>query len=55
MCMVVVVLVRQVVVSSQYDGSVFVVVVRHFFVFGLFERAKYIRLETINQIVISNV
>ena len=53
--MVAVVLVRQVVVSFQYDGSVFVVVVRYFFVFGRFERTKYIRLETINQIVILNV
>ena len=34
---------------SQYDGLVFVVVVRHLFVFGRFERAKYIRLEKINQ------
>ena len=46
---VVFILVRRVVVSSQYDGLVFVVLMRHLFVFGRFERAKYIRLETINQ------
>ena len=47
--MVVVVLVR-VIVSSQHDGLVFVVVVRHLFVFERFERAKYIRSKIRNQI-----
>ena len=36
--------------SSQYDSLVFVVVVRCLFVFEQFERAKYIRSETRNQI-----
>ena len=47
---VVVVLVQRVVVSSQCDNLVFVVVVRRLFVFGLFEWVKYIRSKTINQI-----
>ena len=36
--------------SSQYDGLVFVVVVRYLFVFERFKQAKYIRSETRNQI-----
>ena len=44
--MVVVVLVLRVVVLSQYDVLVFIIMVRYLFVFGLFKRAKYIRLET---------
>ena len=48
--MVVVVLVRRVVVPSQYDDLVFVAVVRCLFVFGRFEQAKYIRSEIRNQI-----
>ena len=47
---VVIILVRQVVVSSQYDNFVFFITVRHVFVFELFERVKYIQSETRNQI-----
>ena len=39
--MVVVVLLWRVVVSSQYDGLVFVVMVRRLFVLERFERAKH--------------
>ena len=46
----VVVLMWIVVVVSQYDGLIFVVVVRHFFVFGRFRQTKYIRSEIENQI-----
>ena len=45
-----VVLVQRVVVSSQVDDLVFVFMVRHLFVFRHFERVKYIRLDTTNQI-----
>ena len=38
------------VVSSQYNNLVFIVVMRRLFMFGQFEQAKYIRSETINQI-----
>ena len=48
--MVVAVLVRRVVVLSQYNGLVFVVMVRRLFVFRRFDRAKYIQSKTINQI-----
>ena len=47
---VVVILVQRVVVLFQCDSLVFVVVVQRLFVFGRFERAKYIRLDTRNQI-----
>ena len=47
---VVIILMRRVIVSSQYDDLVLVVIVHHLFLFELFERAKYIRLQTINQI-----
>ena len=46
---VVVVLVRRMVVSSQYNGLVFIVVVQRLFVFEGFRRAKYIQSETRNQ------
>ena len=36
--------------SSQYDDLVFVIVMWLLFMFGRFERAKYIRSETKNQI-----
>ena len=42
-CVVVVVLVQLVVVSYQYGDLVFVVIMRHLFVFKRFERAKYIQ------------
>ena len=48
--MVVVVFVQRVVVPSQYDISIFVVVVRHSFVFMRFIQAKYIRSKTRHQI-----
>ena len=47
---VIVILELRVVVSSQYNVSVFTVMVRCLFVFERFRRVKYIRLETINQI-----
>ena len=50
MRVVVIVLVQRVIVSSQYNVSVFAIVVWSFFVFGRFKRTKYIRSETINQI-----
>ena len=48
--MIIIVLVRRVVVPSQYNGLVFVVMIQRLFVFVRFEQAKYIRSETINQI-----
>ena len=48
--MVVVVLLRWVVVSSQYDGLVFIIVVQRLFVFGRSEQVKYIRSNVRNQI-----
>ena len=48
--MVVVVLVWLVVVSFQYDGLVFIVMVRHLFVFKLLEQTKYVQTKTKNQI-----
>ena len=45
-----VVLVLRMVVLSQNDVSVFVVMVRRLFMFGQFKRVKYIRSETRNQI-----
>ena len=48
--MVVVVLMRRVVVLSQYDGLVFVFMVQDLFVFERFKRAKYIQPKTINKI-----
>ena len=48
--MVVIVLVWWVIVSSQYNGLVFVVVVRRLFVFKRFRQIKYIPSKTINQI-----
>ena len=36
--------------SSQYDVSVFIMMVRRLFVFGQFRRAKYMRSETRYQI-----
>ena len=47
---VIVTLMQRVVVLSQYEVFVFVVMVQSLFVFGRFKRAKYIRSETINQI-----
>ena len=47
---VIVVFVQRVVVSSQYDVSIFVVVVCHSFVFMRFIRAKYIQSKTRHQI-----
>ena len=44
--MIVIIVVRWVVMSSQYEGLVFVVVVRRLFVFGQFKRANYIRSKT---------
>ena len=44
------VLVQQVVVSFQYDGLIFFVMVRRLFVFERFERAKHIRSEIRKQI-----
>ena len=49
-CVVVVIVVQRVVVSSQHDVSVFVVMVRCLFMFGQFKRVKYIQSKTINQI-----
>ena len=46
----IIVLMRQVVTSSQYDFLVFVAIVRHLFVLERFERTKYIRSKTKNQI-----
>ena len=43
-------LVQRVIVLSQYNISIFVVVVRHLFVFERFKRVKYIQSETIYQI-----
>ena len=41
---------KRVIVASHYDCFVFVVMVRHLFVFERFKQAKYIRSEIINQI-----
>ena len=50
MGVVVVVLVWLVVVSSQYDVLVFVVIMRRLFMFGRFREAKFIRSNIRNQI-----